>query len=145
MPKYAYKAVNREGKEVFGVIESDSAALAVNDVRSLGLFPTTVREARKSDEKRARKRKKGFSDIYFGGVRTKQLVIMTRQLSTLIDAGLLMDQAKALLAQPANWAAVEALAAALLERRHLTGQEATEIIRSAIEANSPRDVSEPEL
>ena len=88
MPKYAYKAVNREGKEVFGVIESDSAALAVNDVRSLGLFPTTVREARKSDEKRARKRKKGFSDIYFGGVRTKQLVIMTRQLSTLIDAGL---------------------------------------------------------
>ncbi|MCP4642319.1 MAG: type II secretion system F family protein [bacterium] len=88
MPKYAYKAMNKEGKEVFGIVESDSQALAINDVRQLGLFPTTIREARKSDEKRARKKAKGFSEIYFGGVKTKELVVITRQLSTLIDAGL---------------------------------------------------------
>jgi type IV pilus assembly protein PilC len=86
--KFAYKAMNRDGKEVFGVIDSESQALAINDIRGLGLYPTTVREARKSDERRARKQKKGLGDLYFGGIKVKQLVIMTRQLSTLIDAGL---------------------------------------------------------
>ena len=50
MAKFAYKAMNRDGKEVFGVLESESQALAINDIRNLGLFPTTVRDARKSDE-----------------------------------------------------------------------------------------------
>ena len=86
--KFAYKAMNRDGKEVFGVIESESQALAINDVKNLGFFPTVVREASKSDERRARKTKKGFNEFYIGGVKVKQLVIMTRQLSTLIDAGL---------------------------------------------------------
>ncbi|HNR29257.1 MAG TPA: type II secretion system inner membrane protein GspF [Candidatus Hydrogenedentes bacterium] len=88
MPKYAYKALNNEGQEVFGVVQADSQALAINDVRTLGLYPTMVREARKSDERRARKEKRGLSELYFGGVKTKQLVVMTRQLATLIDAGL---------------------------------------------------------
>jgi type IV pilus assembly protein PilC len=86
--KFAYKAIDKEGKERFGVIDSETQALAINDVRSLGLYPTFVREARKSDERRARKTKKGLNELYFGGVNTKQLVVMTRQLSTLIDAGL---------------------------------------------------------
>ena len=88
MSKYAYKAQNKEGKEVFGVVEADTQALAINDVQSLGLYPTHVREARKSDERRARRDRTGLSEIYFGGVRTKQIVIMTRQMATLIDAGL---------------------------------------------------------
>jgi len=100
MPKYAYRALNREGKEVFGIITAESQALAINDVRSLGLFPTHVREARKSDERRARKEKRGLNELYFGGVKTKQLVVMTRQLSTLIDAGLpLLRSLNVLIAQ----------------------------------------------
>ncbi len=100
MPKYAYRAINREGKEIFGIIQADSVALAINDVRSLGLFPTHVREARRSDERRARGEKKGLSELYFGGVKTKQLVVMTRQLSTLIDAGLpLLRSLNVLIAQ----------------------------------------------
>jgi type IV pilus assembly protein PilC len=88
MAKYAYKALNKEGKQVFGIVQADSQALAINDVRSLGLFPTSIKEATKRDERRARKEKGGLSELYFGGVRQKQIVIMTRQLSTLIDAGL---------------------------------------------------------
>ncbi len=100
MPKYAYRAINREGKEVFGIIQADSVALAINDVRSLGLFPTHVREARRSDERRARGEKRGLNELYFGGVKTKQLVVMTRQLSTLIDAGLpLLRSLNVLIAQ----------------------------------------------
>ncbi|MDK1021107.1 MAG: type II secretion system F family protein [Candidatus Hydrogenedentes bacterium] len=88
MPKFAYKATNKEGKDQFGVLEAESQALAVQDIRNMGLFPTHIREARKSDEKRARKKKGGLDEIYFGGLRWKEVVIMTRQLSTLIDAGL---------------------------------------------------------
>lgn len=59
-----------------------------------------MREARKSDERRARKEKRGLSELYFGGVKTKELVIMTRQLSTLIDAGLpLLRSINVLIAQ----------------------------------------------
>ncbi|NIA15231.1 MAG: type II secretion system inner membrane protein GspF [Nitrospiraceae bacterium] len=88
MPKFAYKALNKDGKQIFGIIDADTQALAINDVRTLGLYPTHVREARKSDEKRARKDKGGISELYFGGVKTKEIVVMTRQLATLIDAGL---------------------------------------------------------
>lgn len=88
MAKFAYKALNKDGKEIFGIIEADSQALAINDVRQLGLYPTNVREARKSDEKRARKQKGGINEFYIGGVKMKQITMMTRQMATLIDAGL---------------------------------------------------------
>ncbi len=88
MPKFAYKATNKEGKDQFGVLESESQALAVQDIRNMGLFPTHIREARKSDERRARKKKGGLDELYFGGLKWKEVVIMTRQLATLIDAGL---------------------------------------------------------
>jgi type IV pilus assembly protein PilC len=80
--------MDKNGKQRFGVLDADTQALAINDIRSLGLYPTFVREARKSDERRARKVKKGINEFYIGGVSTKQLVVMTRQASTLIDAGL---------------------------------------------------------
>jgi len=100
VPKYAYKAMNKEGKEAFGIVESENQALAINDIRQMGLYPTKVYEARKSDERRARKEKGGLNELYFGGVKTKELVIMTRQLSTLIDAGLpLLRSINVLIAQ----------------------------------------------
>jgi len=100
VPKYAYRAMNKEGKESFGIVESENQALAINDIRQMGLYPTKVYEARKSDERRARKEKGGLSELYFGGVKTKELVIMTRQLSTLIDAGLpLLRSINVLIAQ----------------------------------------------
>lgn len=100
MPKYAYRALNKNGKEVFGIVQAESQALAINDVRTLGLYPTHVREARKSDERRARKEKRGINELYFGGVKNKEIVVMTRQLSTLIDAGLpLLRSLNVLIAQ----------------------------------------------
>jgi type II secretory pathway component PulF len=44
MAKFAYKATNKEGKSSFGVVEAESQALAVQDIRNLGLFPTNLRE-----------------------------------------------------------------------------------------------------
>lgn len=88
MPKFAYRAIDRHGKEQYGIVSADSQALAINDIRSLGLHPTHVREATKRDERRARKEKKGLNELYFGGVKFRDIMVVTRQLSTLIDAGL---------------------------------------------------------
>ena len=100
MPKFAYKALNKDGKETFGIIEADTQALAINNVRSIGLYPTQIREARKSDEKRARREKGGPSEFYIGGLKSKQIMLMTRQLATLIDAGLpLLRSLNVLIAQ----------------------------------------------
>jgi type IV pilus assembly protein PilC len=88
MARFAYKAMNKDGKQTFGIVEAENQALAINNVRSLGLYPTQVGEARKADERRVRKSKHGSDGFYIGGVKTKQVVVMTRQLATLIDAGL---------------------------------------------------------
>ena len=100
MAKFAYKALNKDGKELFGIIDAETQALAINDVRSLGLYPTQIREARKSDERRARRERGGVNEFYIGGLKSKQLSVMTRQLATLIDAGLpLLRSLNVLIAQ----------------------------------------------
>ena len=42
MPKYAYKAMNKEGKEAFGIVESENQALAINDIRQVRELPALV-------------------------------------------------------------------------------------------------------
>jgi len=88
MPKFAYRATDKEGKDRFGIVEAESQALAVQDVRNMGLFPTKIKEASKADERRARRKKGGLDEIYFGGIKFKEVVVVTRQMATLIDAGL---------------------------------------------------------
>lgn len=100
MAKYFYKAINKEGRESVGIIEADTQALAINDVRSLGLYPSLIREASRADERRARKKEFKLSEFYIGGLKHKQIVIMTRQLATLLAAGLpLLRSLNVLIAQ----------------------------------------------
>lgn len=88
MARFAYVAMNKDGKQAFGIVDAENQALAINNVRSLGLYPTKVREASKRDETRVRRAKHGSDGFYIGGVKAKQVTVMTRQLATLIDAGL---------------------------------------------------------
>jgi type IV pilus assembly protein PilC len=93
MPMYAFEAMNSSGQEVKDEIEASTADEAIKKIRGKGYFPTKVREkaAKKKVNKKAGpvefapKRKMPIS---FGGVPRKQLVVFTRQLSTLQDAGL---------------------------------------------------------
>ncbi len=90
MPIFSYQATDKKGQEVTGMVEADSLALAINQVRSLGYFPTKVKEdAGKLARKKVKGRGKGFSLTLPGGrVKKKQITLLTRQLATLIDAGL---------------------------------------------------------
>ncbi len=105
MPKFNYVAMDSRGKETKGTLEVGSQADAINRLKEMGFFPTKVMEAEKpKDAKKDAKKggapaaggkpaKKGINlNIKIpgmgSGVKTKVLTTFTRQLATLVDAGL---------------------------------------------------------
>lgn len=87
MPTFAYEAMNQSGQEVKDEIEAVSSEDALSKIRNLGYFPTRIREKGGTKSKAAATRKKG-AGFTIGGVSTKLITQITRQLSTLQDAGL---------------------------------------------------------
>lgn len=99
MPKFSYTAMDARGNETSGEIEVESSAAAINKIKEMGYYPTKVVEAGARGKKGvpmgvgAKPAKKGLSmeiNIPFlsGRVNKKLLMVFTRQLATLIDAGL---------------------------------------------------------
>jgi len=106
MPKFSYVALDPRGKEVSGVLESESTTAAVSRIREMGYFPTNVAEAEKAATRKGAKtpapaapapgkagakKSLGSLELKFlstGRVKSKVLTAFTRQLATLIDAGL---------------------------------------------------------
>ena len=102
MPRYNYIAMDAHGKETKGAIEVASQNEAISRVKEMGLFPTKIVESEKPQEKTPQKKvrtktagKKGLNlsiNIKIPGlsgrVKPKVLTVFTRQLATLVDAGL---------------------------------------------------------
>src|SRR5437870_4574774 len=103
MPKYNYVALDARGQESVGIIEALNSNEAVGQLRQAGYFPTSVVEEGKAVVARAGKKKDkavkatskspakkrgGKAIILRKTVKNKTLMIFTRQLATLIDAGL---------------------------------------------------------
>ncbi|NMC64326.1 MAG: type II secretion system protein GspF, partial [SAR324 cluster bacterium] len=85
MPVFKYKALDQKGKNVKGSIDADNLRSARQRLRSQGIYPTDVVEADEKEEKSSRDVKKYF---YSNRIGTKDLGIATRQLATLVGAGL---------------------------------------------------------
>src|SRR2546427_573254 len=82
MPKYAYKAWDGLGRLETGVLEADSERAAVASFQSRGFLVTSLTTRDEKDKERPRR---------LGGyfrVNRKDLVVVTRQLSTMVAAGL---------------------------------------------------------
>ena len=104
MPKFNYIALDQRGQESVGVIEAGNTNEAVGQLRQSGFFPTSVVEegkgapTTKSSKKVAKavkaasapaaKKSDGIVLFQKKTVSGKVLMIFTRQLATLIDAGL---------------------------------------------------------
>lgn len=102
MPKFSYVAMDQKGKEQKGTLEVASQNEAIGRVKEMGLFPTKIVEVDKVKEKgrkaqpagKARGKKGGGMNINIsipglgGKVKSKVLTTFTRQLATLVDAGL---------------------------------------------------------
>jgi type IV pilus assembly protein PilC len=102
MPKYHFIALDARGRESQGEIEADNQTMALARIRERGLFPTNVTEAGAKARKTApgkRTGAKGASSAlnmnielqlpaFMMSVKPKELMVFTRQLATLVDAGL---------------------------------------------------------
>ena len=100
MAKFLYTALDAKGKETKGEIEADNPNTALTRLREKGLFPTQVVDAAAGRGKKGAAptapglrpgtaaKKGGMRLSLGGGVKTKSLMVVTRQLATLIDAGL---------------------------------------------------------
>ena len=108
MPKYDYVALDNRGKETKGTVEVASQNEAIGRVKEMGLFPTKIVETEKVQDKkfspkkirsaarsgRSGRAKGGALNINItipglgGRVKPKVLTTFTRQLATLVDAGL---------------------------------------------------------
>ncbi|MBW7908100.1 MAG: type II secretion system F family protein [Kiritimatiellae bacterium] len=100
MAKYQYVAMDARGRESQGEVEAESQNAAVARIREKGLFPTSVTEggakARRPSGGRGSAKKGGALNknielklpSFLQSVKPKELMVFTRQLATLVDAGL---------------------------------------------------------
>jgi type IV pilus assembly protein PilC len=96
MPRYSYVALDSRGQESTGVIEAGSQNEAIGQLRQAGYFPKSIVDEAKAPKQRAAKapakaagaKSGGFSLFQKTTIKSKTLMIFTRQLATLIDAGL---------------------------------------------------------
>jgi len=109
MPVFEYKGLTRGGKNVTGFVDAESARSARSKLRRDGVFPTDLKEqrARKTaDNGKAGKKKKKAEEVedaapkkvslsmevdfgrYFERIKVGDVAIVTRQLATLLGAGI---------------------------------------------------------
>lgn len=99
MAVFQYKAINASGKPVKGVEEADSARQARQLLKSKGLMPTQVEEVKgrlpkETGEKPANTLFKGSKKI-----SATDLSLLTRQLATLVQSGLPLEESLQAVAQ----------------------------------------------
>ncbi len=87
MGAFEYTALDAAGREQNGVVEGDTVKHARQLLRERQLLPVTVAEVRHGEAKRDR----GFS--LRRGVSASDLSLLTRQLATLVKAGLPLEEA----------------------------------------------------
>jgi len=90
LPIFEYKGMAEGGKPAKGLVEADSSKAARIKLKQKGIFPTDLKE--KSLQKGDKKDKAGKLARGGGSVKLKNLVMMIRQLATLIKARIPLDE-----------------------------------------------------
>jgi general secretion pathway protein F len=100
MPVYEYRGLSAEGKKVRGIIDAPTPRMARTKLRALQIFPVDIREEiskpHVAEDPLAR---------LFVRVRPQDVSIITRQLATLLEAGMpLVSALDAIIEQTDNHA-----------------------------------------
>ncbi|MBE9568033.1 MAG: type II secretion system inner membrane protein GspF [Proteobacteria bacterium] len=118
MAAFDYIALDAKGKERKGVIEGDSARAIRQQLRDKGLMPLEITESKKKAQ--ARKSSKGggfqFSQLVQRGISATELALLTRQLATLIQAALPLDETLAAVANQSEKPRIKSMLYAIRSR-----------------------------
>ncbi|MGM0451226.1 MAG: type II secretion system F family protein, partial [Pseudomonadota bacterium] len=94
MAAFEFKALDERGKQKKGVLEADSARVVRQQLRDRGWAPLEVSPTRE------RQQRAGFS--LGRGLSAADLALVTRQLATLIQSGIPVEQALSAIANQAD-------------------------------------------
>ena len=106
MPVFVYKAADRRGQTVDGVMEAPDARAVVERLHKEAYYP--IRVAPHGDR---------AAFLSLGGssrIRQREILALTQQLATLFEAGLPLDRALSILQELADGARVKAIVSDLL-------------------------------
>ena len=84
MEAFQYEALDAAGRTVSGVVQADTARQARMQMRAQGLLPSTVGNVHARERAR---------QAWARGISAAELSLVTRQMATLLDSGLTMEQA----------------------------------------------------
>ena len=87
MPAFEYTALNSKGKQQKGVMEGDNARQVRQRLKEKALIPIHIVETKIKEQKKAAQ---SFS--FKKGISTNALALLTRQLSTLVQAGMPLEE-----------------------------------------------------
>jgi general secretion pathway protein F len=109
MPAFRYEAVDEGGGTRKGVVNADSARAARADLRSQGLVPVAVDAIASQLDESGQARRRAFGDR----LSTIELSLFTRQLASLLEASLPLEQAFTALLEQAERTYVRDLVASI--------------------------------
>jgi general secretion pathway protein F len=109
MPAFRYEAVDAAGATKKGVVNADSARSARADLRSQGLVPIKVDAIEAQVDASGATSRRGFGEK----LSTVELALFTRQLASLLEAGLPLEQAFTALLEQAERQYVRDLVASI--------------------------------
>ena len=109
MPAFRYEAVDAAGASKKGVVNADSARSARADLRSQGLVPIKVDAISAQVDASGATSRRGFGEK----LSTTELALFTRQLASLLEAGLTLEQAFTALLEQAERPYVRDLVASI--------------------------------
>ena len=90
MALYEYSALDSRGRRSKGTIEASGRQMASSQLRQRGLFPEKLQEVSSRESKQSRQLSRR--------VQVLQLAVATRQLATMLSAGMTIDEALATVA-----------------------------------------------
>jgi len=82
---WAYKGRTAEGKVVKGKVDASSEGAVVSRLRTMGVSPISISEA---GEGTGLQREISFGALGGGGVKMKEIAVVSRQMATMIASGL---------------------------------------------------------
>jgi general secretion pathway protein F len=110
MAAFHYNALNAEGKTTNGMIEADSARAARSQLRESGLF---VVDLNSLSDTPAQGGARSFNLPFRKRIPLAEVSLMLRQLATLLEAGLPLEQAMAVLIEQGDNPAMRQVIAAM--------------------------------
>ncbi|MBW2467080.1 MAG: type II secretion system inner membrane protein GspF [Deltaproteobacteria bacterium] len=113
MPVYEYTALDRGGKNITGIIDADSTVVARQKLRASGKYPVQVRETTPKA-----KTEPGGSYSFpaiFNRISDDDIHALTRQLATLLNAGIPLVAALDALMEQTTGAALKKIIAQIKE------------------------------